>query len=68
MSQIEKLKSGDAIPVIIEAINALERRITLAPGNTADERNWQSFASGSASSLGSLGEELQHALDRKKDH
>ena len=68
VSQIEKLKSGDAIPVIIEAINALERRITLAPGNTADERNWQSFASGSASSLGSLGEELQHALDRKKDH
>ena len=67
-SQLEKLQPGDAIPVIVEAVNAPERRITLAPGNTADERNWQSFAGGSRSSLGSLGEKLQHALDRKKDH
>ena len=65
--QIEKLKSGDAIPVIIEAVNVPERRITLAPGNTADERNWQTFSGGSRSSLGSLGEKLQNALDRKKD-
>ncbi len=64
----EKLKPGDAIPVIVEAVDGPQRRITLAAGSTADERNWQSFAGGSESSLGSLGEKLQSALKRKKEH
>jgi len=66
-SALEKLKPGDAVAVIVEAVNAPQRRITLAAGNTADERNWQSFAEDSRSSLGSLGEKLQRALDRKKE-
>ncbi len=63
---VEKLKEGDLIPVLIENINPAERKITLAPGNTADERNWQTFTNSSNSAMGSLGEKLQHALSKKK--
>ncbi len=64
--RLEKLKEGDLIPVIIEAINPGERKITLAPGNTADESNWQTFTGDSDSAIGSLGEQLQRALNKKK--
>jgi len=63
---VEKLKEGASIPVLIENINPGERKITLAPGNAADEQNWQTFADSSNSSMGSLGEKLQHALSKKK--
>ena len=63
---VEKLKEGASIPVLIESINPGERKITLAPGNAADEQNWQTFADSSKSSMGSLGEKLQHALSKKK--
>ena len=63
---VEKLKEGASIPVFIENINPAERKITLAPGNAADEQNWQTFADSSKSSMGSLGEKLQHALSKKK--
>ena len=63
---VEKLKEGASIPILIESINPGERKITLAPGNAADEQNWQTFADSSKSSMGSLGEKLQHALSKKK--
>ena len=65
-SELEKLKEGDPIPVIIEAINAAERKITLTPGNVEDEQNWQKFAGDTNASLGALGEKLQQALSQKK--
>jgi small subunit ribosomal protein S1 len=65
-SQFDKLKEGDTIPVTIESINAGDRKITLAPGSTEDEQNWQKFAGDTGSSMGSLGEKLQHAMSRKK--
>ena len=65
-SELEKLREGEPIPVIIEAINTGDRKITLAPGNTEDEQNWQKFADDSGSSMGSLGEKLQQAMSQKK--
>jgi len=62
-----KLKEGDAIPVVIEAIDTGKRKITLAPGNTEDERNWQKFAGDDSAAIGSLGEKLSQAITRKKD-
>ena len=63
---IEKLKEGDPIPVIIEAINLQERRITLAPAAARDEQNWQKYTKDNQPQLGSLGEKLQQALASKK--
>lgn len=62
-----KLKEGDSIPVVIEAIDTGKRKITLAPGNTEDERNWQKFAGDDSAAIGSLGEKLSQAITRKKD-
>ena len=66
-AQIEKLKVGDSVPVVVEAVNAAERKITLAPAGSAGERDWQGFVGDSASSLGVLGEKLRQAMERKKD-
>jgi small subunit ribosomal protein S1 len=65
-SELEKLKEGEPIPVIIEAINTGDRKITLIPGNTEDEQNWQKFSGDTGSAMGSLGEKLQQAMSQKK--
>jgi small subunit ribosomal protein S1 len=65
-SVVEKVNEGDVIPVLIESINPDDRKITLAPGNAADEKNWQTFTDSSKSSMGSLGEKLQRAISQKK--
>jgi small subunit ribosomal protein S1 len=65
-AELEKLKDGDSIPVMIEAINPGDRRVTLTPAETAGEQNWQSFSDASTTSLGALGEKLKLALDKKK--
>jgi len=66
-ASIERLKQGDAIPVIIERIDPDERKITLAPGDPDAEEHWRGFAGDSGKSLGSLGERLQEALKSKKE-
>jgi len=63
---IEKLKEGKAIPVVIAEISAKERKMTLTPGTSDDEHNWQQFTKEDQSSLGSLGEKLREALVSKK--
>jgi small subunit ribosomal protein S1 len=66
-AEIEKLKEGDSIPVIIEAIQPEERKITLAPGTSTDEQNWQTFSEDPGASMGSLGEKLEQAFTQKKE-
>ena len=64
---VEKLREGDKIPVIIEKVNPIERKITLAPGNTANEQDWQTFTEKPSTSMGELGNQLQQALSQKKN-
>ncbi|MCJ7775871.1 MAG: 30S ribosomal protein S1, partial [Desulfobulbaceae bacterium] len=58
---------GNTITVIIEEIKPDERRITLAPGDSRDEGDWQDFTKDAQKSLGSLGEKLQQALKSKNE-
>ena len=62
---IAKLREGDTIPVIVHAINAEDRKITLGPGDGGEETDWQAFT-GKGKAMGSLGAMLQKALDAKK--
>jgi len=64
-SVIGKLGQGDAIPVVVEKIDQDERRITLTPGDTTDEKDWKNYAKDSEKPIGSLGEKLQQALKLK---
>jgi len=66
-SLIEKMKPGNTITVIIEEIRPDERRITLGPGDSRDEGDWQDFTKDAQKSLGSLGEKLQQALKSKNN-
>jgi small subunit ribosomal protein S1 len=63
---IEKLKQGNTIAVVITEISAKERKMTLAPGTSGDEQDWQQFTMEDKPSLGALGEKLQEALVSKK--
>jgi small subunit ribosomal protein S1 len=71
-ARIEALKHGDAIDVVIAAIKADERKISLGLTDSEGEDNWRTFApkSESASSgnsaMGSLGEMLNEALKKGK--
>ncbi len=64
---IEKLRQGDAITVIVEEIHPEERKITLGPGDSTDEDDWERFAKDTEKPIGSLGEKLQQALKSKND-
>jgi small subunit ribosomal protein S1 len=63
---IEQLKAGDSITVTVEAINPIDRKISLAPGDAADEGLWKKFAkSDEAESMSDLAAKLQRALSPK---
>ena len=65
-SAIEKLKEGNSITVLVGEINIDGRKISLEPGDATDEGHWQQYTKGSGSSLGSLGEKLQEAMNARK--
>lgn len=62
---IERLKEGDAVSVIVEKVQAADRRITLTPADLADEGDWKSFVKDSQKSMSPLAEKLQQALGDK---
>jgi small subunit ribosomal protein S1 len=65
--QIEKLKQGDAVTVLIEEVHPTERKITLGPGDSKDEEGWKEFAGGDQKGTSFFGEKLQQALQKKTD-
>jgi small subunit ribosomal protein S1 len=65
-TSIEKLKEGHTIPVVIAEISAKDRKMTLTPGESDNEQNWQQFTKEDPSALGSLGEKLREALGSKE--
>ena len=64
-SELEKLKPGDDVHVMVEEVNVRERRITLAPADDSNAENWQSYTPKSSAPVGSLAEKLQQALQEK---
>jgi small subunit ribosomal protein S1 len=66
-SLLEKHREGDLIAVVIEAINPEKRKITLTPGDTSAEPQWQTFSGDARSSMGALGEKLKQALAKEKE-
>lgn len=61
----DRLREGDSVNVVIEAILPRERKMSLALADSSGETDWQGFAGKSGKSLGSLGERLQDALRLK---
>jgi len=65
-SQYEKLQEGDKVTVVIEEIHPEERKITLAPGDSTEEGDWQSFAKKEEQSSSILGQKLHKAMEKMK--
>lgn len=63
--QIEKLKAGDTLSVLVEEINPRDRKITLRPVDASADENWRNFTKPSSGPMGALGEKLQQALQSK---
>ena len=63
---IEKLKNGEPITVIVEAIDGRSRRITLAPGDSDSEKDWKNYSVDTESPMGDLGDKLKAALKQDK--
>ena len=66
-ADIERLKEGDPISVLIEEMDSRGRKITLGPGDTRHEEDWQSFAKVAEKSMTSLGEKLRDAIKSQKN-
>ncbi len=69
--EIQKLNVGDAVQAVVSEIQPGQRRITLSPGEGGEgEADWRQYAQGeeadAPASLGSLGEKLQQAMNRKQ--
>jgi small subunit ribosomal protein S1 len=64
----DRIREGEPVKVIVEAIQSEERRISLGPADRKDEEDWRRFtgATGGKKSLGSLGERLQDALKSRE--
>ncbi|HMB30198.1 MAG TPA: S1 RNA-binding domain-containing protein [Desulfohalobiaceae bacterium] len=62
----DKIKSGETFDVILEEIDQENRRITLTPADATTNGDWKSYASSAGEGLGSLGEKLRQAMERKK--
>jgi hypothetical protein len=52
--------------VVIEEIHPEERKMTLAPGDSAEEGDWESFAKKEEQSSSILGQKLHKAMEDKK--
>ena len=65
-ADIDKLKAGESIAVIIGEIDEDKRRMTLYPAASADQTNWQEFsAAKQTNSMGSIGDLLKAAMEKK---
>ena len=62
----KKLRAGDEITVTIEAIDPVERKMSLSPGEAGETEDWEQFVGTKDNALGSLGEKLKKAMQKKK--
>ncbi len=65
-ADIDKLKAGEKIVIIIGEIDEEKRRMTLYPAASEDQTNWKEFSSAKqTSSMGSMGDLLKAAMKKK---
>jgi len=63
---LEKKKPDDPVTVAIETVDQDERRISLTPSDQVASAELKTYAAGSGE-LGSLGEKLKQAMQKKRD-
>ncbi len=65
--RIEKMKPGDKLAVTVDKIDSEQRRISLGPGDRAEDKDWEQFSPAAGNTaLGDLADKLQAALNARK--
>lgn len=68
-SRLEALKPGDEVELVVQSIQAADRRISLGLGVSDDAGDWRQYSQKTAGSdsggLGALGDKLAEALKKK---
>jgi len=66
-SDFEKLKPGDSVSIMIQAVDEDLRRITFTSPDQKEGDNWKQFANSKKSqSLGTMGDLFREAMEKKK--
>ncbi|PIE68876.1 MAG: 30S ribosomal protein S1 [Deltaproteobacteria bacterium] len=66
-AQLEKMNEGDTLAVQVATVNPADRKISLTPGDIRESGDWKSFSKPtSPASMGSLGDLLKQAMDKKQ--
>jgi small subunit ribosomal protein S1 len=66
-SDFEKLKPGDSVSIMVQAVDEDQRRITLTSPDQKEGDNWKQFANSKKSqALGTMGDLLKQAMEKKK--
>ncbi len=66
-SDFDKLRPGDTVSIMIQAVDEDQRRITLTSPDQKEGDNWKQFADSKTSqSLGTMGDLLKKAMEKKK--
>ena len=64
---LEQLKPGESLSVSVAEINAGDRKITLAPGDAAEEGGWKDYSQNTkAEPMSDLAIKLQALMDSKE--
>ena len=64
---MDSIKQGDTMDVVVDAIDAGGRKITLSPVASGGETQWKEYVAEEGSSMGDLAEKLKSALKNKKE-
>lgn len=64
-SALDKLKSGDAVQVVVESIDEERRRVSLGLANAETQEDWKQFTTPDTKQMGTMGELLQKAMKKK---
>ena len=62
----DRLKPGQKVAIKVLEINKNDRKILLAPPSEETNSDWKGFVKKESSGMGSLGDLLQDALNKKK--
>ncbi len=66
-AEIDELKRGDPIRVIVESVNPEERRISLDVRQDSGDSDWKPSSDKPKDDVGALGEKLKRAMEDQED-
>lgn len=65
-AEIESLKKGDKLMIVVKELNVTARKVTLTPADAEDSDEWRQFTAEASPAFGSMADKLKLAMEKKK--